>query len=295
MPELARRREAVETVHDIVSAMRAMAAGRIQGAQRALQSARRYEDLVLRSMALILAEAAATGEASIGPALGGQRRIGLLVLTPEQALCGQLAQEALAYASRRQAELAPPAEVHLLVMGHRGLRRLAAGGVTPDAGVPGATSVRGLRDLVKQLAAIVGERYAAGELDALYVVYNRYRSVSEQAPEEELVLPPDYRRLQRALRPDGEQSTTAYVSHYLTPGALLAGLVREYAFIVLYRLAAEAFASEQASRLMATDAATRSTGHMLDQLQALEHRERQAGVTRQVLELVTARLSAHRV
>ncbi len=50
LEETQHRRQAVATIHDIVGAMRAIAAGRIQGAQRALASSRRYEDVVLRGM-----------------------------------------------------------------------------------------------------------------------------------------------------------------------------------------------------------------------------------------------------
>jgi F0F1-type ATP synthase gamma subunit len=45
------RRRAVSAIHDIVGAMRAIAAGRIQGAQRALDGARRYQEVVERALA----------------------------------------------------------------------------------------------------------------------------------------------------------------------------------------------------------------------------------------------------
>ena len=72
---------------------------------------------------------------------------------------------------------------------------------------------------------------------------------------------------------------------------LLAGLVSEYAFISLYRVAADSFASEQASRLVAMDGATRNTERMLQSLVDLERRERQGEITRQVLELIAARFA----
>lgn len=65
----------------------------------------------------------------------------------------------------------------------------------------------------------------------------------------------------------------------------------EYAFISLYRAAADSFASEQASRLVAMDGATRNTERMLDALLNLERRERQGEITRQVLELIGARFA----
>ncbi|MFI5457473.1 MAG: F0F1 ATP synthase subunit gamma [Isosphaerales bacterium] len=84
----------------------------------------------------------------------------------------------------------------------------------------------------------------------------------------------------------------ARFQHYLPSSELLAGLVDEYAFISLYLLAAESYTSEQASRLVAMDASTRNTEHMLETLTALERRERQEEITRQVLELIGARFAA---
>jgi F-type H+-transporting ATPase subunit gamma len=65
-----------------------------------------------------------------------------------------------------------------------------------------------------------------------------------------------------------------------------------YAFISLYRIACDSFASEQASRLLAMDGATRNTERMVNHLLDLERRERQWEITRQVLELIAARFAA---
>ena len=94
-----RRRQAVNTIHDIVSAMRAIAAGRIQGAQRALAGAGRYQEVVLRALASLAAEP------TMLPASVSGRQTLLLVLTSEQPLCGAFNQNVLALAERRWHEL----------------------------------------------------------------------------------------------------------------------------------------------------------------------------------------------
>jgi len=68
-------------------------------------------------------------------------------------------------------------------------------------------------------------------------------------------------------------------------------LVGQFAYISLYRAAAESYASEQGSRLVAMDGATRNTGRMVDELTGLERRERQQEITRQMLELTASRLT----
>jgi F-type H+-transporting ATPase subunit gamma len=207
-------------------------------------------------------------------------------MTSEQPLCGSFNPNVLALAERRWNQLRQEGITHLFVVGQRGIRQLLARGITPEGGEPAATSLDGLHDLVKRLATLLGARYATGELGALRVIYSRYQSISEQVPTEVQILPPDLTH----LRPAGSPRPSRF-HRYLTPTELLKGLVDEYAFISLYLIAAESFASEQASRLMAMDSSTRNTEQMLEKLTDLERRERQAEITREVLELIGARFA----
>jgi F-type H+-transporting ATPase subunit gamma len=281
LEETRRRSQAVETIHDIVSAMRAIAAGRIQGAQRALAGARSYEEVILRGLAALT-----RGAPLPWPETDGRPSL-LLVMTSEQPLCGAFNQDVLEVAERRLAELREAGEVQLVVVGQRGRQQLTARGIEPDAAEPAATTVQGLRDLVKGLATMVDRQFAAGRLGALHAVYSRYQSISEQVATTEQILPLDPDR----LRPFAPPAETAFY-RYLPEPTLLAGLVGEYALINLFRIAADSFASEQASRLVAMDGATRNTERALEELHALERRERQGEITRQVLELIAARFAA---
>jgi F-type H+-transporting ATPase subunit gamma len=130
-------------------------------------------------------------------------------------------------------------------------------------------------------------RYAAGTAGALHIIYNCYKSVNEQVPAEERLLPLDLARLTRPASP-----TARALYRYLPAPALLAGLMGEYALISRHRAAADSFAGEQASRLVAMDGATRNTEKMLDGLLDLELRKRQGQVIKRVLELVGARFTA---
>lgn len=130
---------------------------------------------------------------------------------------------------------------------------------------------------------MIDGRYAAGKVGALHVIYNRYRSISEQIPTEEQVLP---LKLQGPVQ---RQADEYY--HYLPAQTLLAGLISEFVFIRLYRMAAESYASEQASRLVTMDGATRNAERLLNTMLDLERRERQGQVTRQTLELVGSRFA----
>jgi F-type H+-transporting ATPase subunit gamma len=209
-------------------------------------------------------------------------------MTSEQPFCGSFNLDVLRFAESRWAELHEAGRAQLLlVVGRRGLRQLIARGGVVEAGEPAATSLEGLHDLVKRLANLLGERHSAGGLGALHVIYNRHQSLSEQVPTEIQVLPLDLAGIRRSAPLRAET-----FHRYLSPTQLLDGLVREYLFISLYLIAAESFASEQASRLVAMDTSTRNTERMLEALTDLERRERQGAITRQVLELIGARFAA---
>jgi F-type H+-transporting ATPase subunit gamma len=208
-------------------------------------------------------------------------------MTSEQPFCGPFNQDIIALAERRWSELKRSGPAHLLVVGRRGTRQMVGRGLTPDACEPAATSLKGIHDLVKRLAALLARRNALGELGRLHVIYNRYQSVSEQVPTEVKILPIDPEEVRRS-RP-----TPAVEFHRnLSRPDLLAGLIDEYAFVALYRLAAESYASEQASRLVAMDASTRNTERILGDLLDRGRRERQDRITREVLELIGARFAA---
>jgi F-type H+-transporting ATPase subunit gamma len=286
------RRRTVEAIHDIVGAMRAIAAGRIQTAQRALANARRYQDVIERALAHLQIETASLA----GPRKDNDRTL-LLVLTSEQPFCGSFNQEVLKLAEERWRELRRIGQVHLITVGQRGDLQMKARGMLADDTVAATTSLPGLRNLVRHLSQLVDRHYASGDVSELRVIYNRYRSVSQQIPTEEKLLPFE-NGLSDQSRPQSEQAasdthteTNDELFHYMSLAELAAGLISEYVFISLYRIAAESFASEQASRLVAMDGATRNTEKMLESLAELEHRQRQEQITRQVLELIAARLA----
>jgi F-type H+-transporting ATPase subunit gamma len=278
LQEIRDRRQAVDAVRGVVSAMRATAAGRIQAAQRAMTAARQYRAIVLRALA------------TVGPAVllpvprSGPGSVLLVVLTSEQPLCGGFNHTVIDSALAAYEKRRGTSQVEVLAVGQRGSRVMAARGLEPESVEPGATSLAGIRDLVRRLSAHVDHGYASGKFAAVDVVYARYHSVSEQVPTVERVLPLDLSLVEFPRN-------AATFCRYLAEPQLIAGLVSQFAYVSLYHAAAESYASEQASRLVAMDGATRNTSHMVEELLGLERRERQHEITRQMLELASARLA----
>jgi len=235
--------------------------------------------------------AMAIANVDIPPAAGKKAGdTALLVMTSEQPFCGGLTQNVVTAAEARSAEMAKTTRVQLFVAGRRGAAQFASRGIQPQLVVEGATSLEGVDEVVKRLAEPLATLFTAGDLSSVRVIYASYKSLGEQVPTEESILPPDVRQLRGVAVPE----TGRNYYHYLSHGDLVTGILAEYAFVSLYRIAVEMFVSEQAARLVAMDTATRHAESTLESLRARERQERQKEVTRQVLELVNARLAATR-
>ncbi len=176
-------------------------------------------------------------------------------------------------------------------------------------------------DQVALLAREVVHRYIEEELDAVYLVYNEFKSVMAQRVVVERILPiiePGQRDIKQAEEMSHEQreemalaaahsgvsvkeadSTeaeqeakkfgTAEVDYIYDqpPRELLDGLLRQYVASQIYHALIESSAAEQAARMTAMDAATSNASEMIDSLTLTMNRVRQAAITKEIIEIVS--------
>ena len=127
------------------------------------------------------------------------------------------------------------------------------------------------------VAAKVSQRYAAGEIDAVYVAYNEFKSVMTQRLQVEQVLPVPLTE---------SADTTEYI--YEQPAeVLLASLLPRYVEVELWRSVLESTASEHAARMTAMDAASRNASEVIERVTLQMNRVRQASITREIIEVVS--------
>jgi F-type H+-transporting ATPase subunit gamma len=174
---------------------------------------------------------------------------------------------------------------------------------------------------VHELAQSVIARYMHEEIDAVYVVYNEFKSVIQQRLVVERLLPLiDIARPQitGAVEPTAEEKEraaqaalsagieieaadtaeadeeakkfgTANVDYlYEQPAEeLFAGLLPQFVFSVLYHAMTESVAAEHAARMTAMDSATNNASDMIDSLTLHMNRVRQAAITKEIIEIVS--------
>jgi F-type H+-transporting ATPase subunit gamma len=176
-------------------------------------------------------------------------------------------------------------------------------------------------DRVEILAREVVHRYMEEEIDAVYLVYNEFKSVMAQRVVVERILPviePGERDIKQAeaMSPEEREemaraAASAGISvreadsseaeqeakHFGTaevdyiydqpPRELLDGLLRQYVTSQIYHAVVESTAAEQAARMTAMDAATNNASEMIDSLTLTMNRVRQAAITKEIIEIVS--------
>jgi F-type H+-transporting ATPase subunit gamma len=171
------------------------------------------------------------------------------------------------------------------------------------------------------LAERVVERYAKEEIDAVYLLYNEFKSVIAQRLVVEQILPieqigaPEVRMAEamtgkerdRALeaareagvgiRPADTRDIDAAAAKFATapvdyiyeqsPEELFRSLLPKYVAIQVFRSLQESVAAEHAARMTAMDAATNNATDMIDSLTLAMNRARQAKITKEIIEIVS--------
>ena len=123
------------------------------------------------------------------------------------------------------------------------------------------------------------DAYMTGEIDRLYLVSNEFVNTMTQRPTVEQLLP---------LKP---ADATEYKHHWdyiyePAPKELLDGLLTRYIESLVYQAVVENNASEQAARMVAMKSATDNAGDLIDELQLVYNKARQASITQELSEIV---------
>jgi len=128
------------------------------------------------------------------------------------------------------------------------------------------------------------DAYNRGEIDEIYMVYNKFVNAMTQNPSVQRLLP-------IAAEPlvDETMENREYSWDYIyepTTKELLDGLMGRYVESIVYQGVVENIASEQSARMVAMKAATDNAGNLINELQLVYNKLRQAAITREISEIV---------
>ena len=277
--ELKGRIRSVQNTRKITRTMEMVATSKLKRAQDRVAAARPYAerlgDVVRR---LINPELAQRYPLLRQP--GEVRRAAVLLLTANRGLAGAFNANLIREARTRLRDLRDRgAEAELHVAGKKGISFFRFLGEKLGAAVNDITDRPGAAD-AERLVNDLMERFVAGELDAVYVVYAQFKSALSTPPATLQVLP--------VATPEAEEGSGREVDYILEPGAdeILGQVLPLYVRNSVYRALVETAAAEQGARRTAMKNATDNAGDMLESLTRTYNRVRQAAITQEIAEIV---------
>jgi len=276
LKDIRKRISSVKNTQKITKAMKMVSAAKLRRAQDAAIAARPYAE----KLSGLLENVAGRVGATAHPLLQGRseiQRIHLLLVTADRGLCGgynsNLIRKAARFIEKKGAE-----KIKMINVGRRGYDYFKTRGIDIVDQHINLFGGPGL-PLAEQLADQLRGLYGGGETDAVYVVYNQFRSALVQEPVVEQLLP---------IVPPERDAGEASAEYIYEPDAatLLDRLLNRYVTVLVQRAFLEAIASEHGARMTAMDSATNNAADMIDRLTLDMNRARQAGITKELMEIV---------
>jgi len=275
--------KSVQNTRKITKAMEMVAASKMRKAQDRMRQFRPYGDKIRN----IVAHLAMANPEYRPPALQKRdaiKSVGMILVTTDKGLCGGLNTNIQRAVLQRIKELdAQGLKVHTTAIGNRGfgfLQRLNASIVSHYVQIGDRPHLEKLIGPVKALIDL----YTDGRIDAVYVAYSRFVNTMKQEPVIEQLLPLSAENLLQT-----EEEKRAYSWDYIyepdAPAVIDALLVR-YAEALIYQAVAENMASEQSARMVAMKAASDNAKKLIEELQLIYNKTRQAGITKEISEIV---------
>lgn len=296
------RIRSVKSTQQITRAMKLVSAARLRRAQDRILAARPYA----RKMLEVLSSLAARAQPERHPLLSRrpEEKVLVVVITADRGLCGSfntnILNRARAFLNEqmerdgRDRNAPPGKKVQVDLIGRKArdwfrrrdypVRRTLID-IFRNVTLEDARAVAG--DLI--------DLFSRGEFDAVYLVYNEFKSAIQQRVVVEPLLPiPRAAFGPGAFGAAGGPGTGAPVAaqpedYIYEPGqeALFAALLPKHVMIQVHRVLLESAAAEYGARMTAMENATRNAGEMIDSLTLQMNKIRQASITKEILEVVS--------
>jgi F-type H+-transporting ATPase subunit gamma len=280
--QVRQRIRVAKNIQQITKAMKMVAAARLRRAQERVQAARPYAE-TMREMMTSLAGGA--GAAIQHPLLAVRppRNIGFLIITADRGLAGSYNSAML----RRAAELLRGLDkerVRLYIVGRKGLQFFRRRGFNVVAEFT-VNNVGVTFSEARDITRVVRNDFETEQIDQLFMLYTRFYTAMTQRPTDVQLLPIEPPQSEDAPPTDAQGEAEDYI---FEPDAesLLRALLPRYLEGQVYQALLESLASEHGSRMTAMSSATDNAGKMITTLTLQLNRARQAGITREISEIV---------
>jgi F-type H+-transporting ATPase subunit gamma len=283
--DIKKRIGSVESTKQITRTMEMVATARIKKAQERIESARPYA----LAMMEVLGNVARFAKGATHPLLlehGKRDKIVVIAVTSDRGLAGAFNSNILRMAEELIAEeTGNGAEVDVISVGKKSGSYFRYRGLEPLATYRDISDRPTFSD-AESIAAHLIPGYEAEEIDAVYVIFNRFKNVAEQSPEVHQLLPIERRVMDEAAEDVEAAQISAEYQFEPDAESVLELLLPTYVETLIYRALMESAASEHGARRTAMKAATDNASEMIKTLTRSYNRARQAAITQEIAEIV---------
>ncbi|MBS3957699.1 MAG: ATP synthase F1 subunit gamma [Clostridiales bacterium] len=280
--DIKKRIGSVESTRQITRTMEMVATAKIKKAQEKIEAARPYAI----SMMEVLGNVARYAKGAEHPLLerhGKRERVVLISVTSDRGLAGAFNSNILRITEGViSEERARGVEVDVIAVGKKAAGYFKYRGIEPLATFRDISDKPTFAD-AKAIASHVIGSFSAEEIDGVYVVFNRFKSVAEQRPEIHQLLP-----IERRVVDDAAEGADVSAEYTFEPDAVsvLERLLPTYVETLVFRALMESAASEHGARRTAMKSATDNASEMITSLTRSYNRARQAAITNEIAEIV---------
>ena len=280
--------KSVQSTRKITKAMEMVAASKMKKAQERMHAGRPYARLIL-SIAMHAARANAEYKHPLLTARAEVKRVGAVVITTDKGLCGGLNTNLLRIVLNQHKEWTSRGiEVEYCTIGNRGFGFINRMGGKITSQVVNYGDRPTLERLIGPVKLLV-DGYLEGRLDEVHIFSSRFVNTMKQEPIHATMIPIplEWRTAEGAdVDPAKVGSGNWDYLYEPDPKTVLDELLVRYVETVVYQTAADNIASEQSARMVAMKAASDNALNIIEELQLIYNKTRQAAITKELSEIV---------
>ena len=271
----------VKNTQKITNAMKMVAAAKLRRAQDRVISARPYAHKISSMMSHLVSPE----DYALFPLLEEReiKNVAVVVLTADRGLCGAFNTNIIKETHRVIEEEVSTigAKAHLLCVGKKGYDYFKKNDIPILDKIIGAFSSLEF-NTTSQITEILVNGYLEGKFDKIIFVYNEFKSIIQQRIISETFLP-------ISIKSKEEEEKTVQANYIYEPGKkqILKYLLPKHLSAQIWRMLLESNAAELGARMTAMDNATTNAKELIRTLTITYNKERQAAITKEILEIVS--------
>jgi F-type H+-transporting ATPase subunit gamma len=277
--EIRTKIKSIQNTQKITKAMEMVAASKMRRAQERMSQARPYADKMANVMAH-LAQANLEYKHSFTQERE-PKRVGFVIVSSDRGLCGGLNINLFRQVVNSMSEWrARGVEIDATIIGKKGLGFFKRVGVNIVSEATQLGDRPQLADLIGAMKVMM-DAFNEGKIDRLYLAHNGFVTTMTQQPKVDQLLP--------ISAPEADERLDHYWDYLYEPDAreVIDGLMMRYVESLIYRGVVENIACEMAARMVAMKSASDNAGNLIDELQLVYNKARQAAITQEISEIVS--------